>query len=412
MTLFTYDPPTNLSRFPTGSIRCKRKARTGNIGAFQSIKRVSSGLRSMHIYSQKIVRFVQEVTAEVKSVLRDEVHLTVSRSVFCDRKNRYRYPISVVVFNDQSKLGYFDSEFYELGFHECLMNVSREQLKNIIRHEIAHYMIFIEFGNTVHSHGMEFRSFCRSIGWGEEVFRASTTLEVVDFVQEESRVLRKVKKLMALSSSSNSHEAEQAMVKAQQLLLSHNISSLNLDEISPDGEKMVLKRILRQGKRSAKMRAIASILGTFFVSVVFSRAGNQTHLEILGTPTNVQIAGYVSDFLQAELDSLWLKAREDYRLKGVVAKNSFYLGIAKGYCDKINRLTNAASPDITNALMVIENQIEEARKMAYSSLTNSTSQSRLCPLSSELGKQAGNSLSINPAVSSTNSGEPLLIGGP
>ena len=37
-------------------------------------------------------------------------------------------------------LGYFDSNFYELGFHECLMHSGREQLHNVIRHELAHYI--------------------------------------------------------------------------------------------------------------------------------------------------------------------------------------------------------------------------------------------------------------------------------
>ena len=51
-------------------------------------------------------------------------------------------------------LGYFDPNFYELGFHECLMHSSREQLQDIIRHELAHYMTFIEYGAGIQQHGV------------------------------------------------------------------------------------------------------------------------------------------------------------------------------------------------------------------------------------------------------------------
>ena len=63
-------------------------------------------------------------------------------------------------------LGYFDSNFYELGFHECLMQSSREQLSNVIRHELAHYMTFINYGEAVQPHGAEFRAFCQANGMG------------------------------------------------------------------------------------------------------------------------------------------------------------------------------------------------------------------------------------------------------
>jgi predicted SprT family Zn-dependent metalloprotease len=49
-------------------------------------------------------------------------------------------------------LGYFDPNFYELGFHECLMHSNRELLQNIIKHELAHYITFINYGDTVEPH--------------------------------------------------------------------------------------------------------------------------------------------------------------------------------------------------------------------------------------------------------------------
>ena len=129
----------------------------------------------------------------------------------------------MVILNNRSALGYFDSEFYELGFHEGLMRSSKEQLRNVIRHELAHYINFITCGDL--SHSAEFRALCQGLGWGEEVFRATGTFDQGQSEGKKSNVLRKVQKLMALSTSSNKNEAEQAMIKSQQLLLKHNIES-------------------------------------------------------------------------------------------------------------------------------------------------------------------------------------------
>ena len=61
---------------------------------------------------------------------------------------------------------------------------------------------------------------------------------------------------------------------------------------------MVLKRIMKQKRIDSKMRAIANILQTFFVHVVFRRAEEVTCLEVLGSAVNVEIAEYVASFLK------------------------------------------------------------------------------------------------------------------
>lgn len=279
----------------------------------------------MFIYSQKIIQFVQEIKRTIKKILADEIGVRVERERFYDKN--YSYPIRAVIFNSGNKLGYFDANFYELGFHECLMHASEELMRNVIRHELAHYFTFIHFGETATPHSAEFKAFCLGLGWGEEVYRAAFELD--EKRVEASSVLRKVQKLMALSSSSNQHEAELAMIKSRQLLLKHNL------EFRSAEEKVILKRIMKQRKKDAKMTAVARILETFFVSVVFNRGVEFTCLEIIGDLVNVEIAEYVASVLEREFDKLWLQAQRETSLKGLVAKNSFFHGIAKGYCYKI-----------------------------------------------------------------------------
>lgn len=356
----------------------------------------------MIVYSKKIALFIQEIKSAVKGILSKEINVEVSHDRFSDRYRRATYPIKIVVYNTKSMLGYFDPHFYELGFHECLMHAPKEQLYNIIRHELAHFINFIEYGVTINSHGPEFRLFCQQMKWSEEVYKATICLENIENVPgiEESSVLRKIQKLMALASSSNHHEAELAMIKSQQLLLKHNIESKYIG--SDDDEKVFLKRIMKQRKENAKMRAIAIILQTFFVTTVYSRAGEFTYLEIMGNSVNIEIAEYVAAVLQSELDNLWDQAQQHTHLKGLVAKNSFFLGLAKGYCNKINALKRDYNGEVAHALMVIEKKLADAKSMAYPRLSSSKRGGNHCSASSALGELMGRQLNINPALNKSS----------
>ncbi len=360
----------------------------------------------MIVYSRKVIQFVRDIKQTIRDILSREVRLKVGRERFYGRE-RTSYPIAVVIYNHKAMLGYFDPSFYELGFHECLMHASREELHHVIRHELAHYMTFIKHGETVQPHGVEFREFCKKLGWGEDVYRATLCLEGSQEASklEESGVFRKIQKLLALATSSNTNEAEQAMIKSQQLLLKYNIESKYM---GPDDEKVFLKRILKQKKETAKMRSIARILGTFFVSTVFRRGQDCITLEILGSAVNLEIAEYVADFLQVELDHLWDRAQKHANLKGMIAKNSFFLGLAKGYCDKIQALKREHNSEVTHALMVIEKKLTDAKAMAYPRLSSSRSSGSHCPQSSALGQQMGRELNIKAAIHSSNNSQVLI----
>ena len=354
----------------------------------------------MHVYSKNIVRFIATIKRAVKEIIAKEVVLRVFGDRFYDKRERISYPIKVVIYNNKSMLGYFAADFYELGFHEKLMHAPKSQLLDIIRHEIAHYITFIEHTQAVQHHGEEFRATCRRFGWGDEVSRATTCLDDGEAVLEsaENAILRKVQKLMALASSQNPHEAELAMIKSQELLLKHNLEAC---EVESDDEKVFLIRILKQKKENAKMRAISQILATFFVSSVFSRCSGWIYLELVGSKTNLEIAEYVAHFLDNELDNLWQSAKKTSNLQGQVAKNSFTLGIAKGYCNKIAALKRSYSKEVTHALISLENKLVEVQALCYPRLRYTRSSASHCSRSSALGELVGNKLTIKPGL--TNS---------
>ncbi|MCX6990654.1 MAG: DUF2786 domain-containing protein [Chlamydiae bacterium] len=363
----------------------------------------------MFIYSEKINFFIQEIRYSIKDILSHEVKLKVTRDRFFDKNQQFSYPISVVIYNDRTMLGYFDANFLEIGIHERLMYASKKQLHDLIRHELAHYLTFIQSGQVALPHGPEFKDFCKSVGWGEEIYNATMSLTEEQKIEalEDSDIFRKIQKLLALATSSNKHEAELAMIKSQQLLLKHNLESRFID--TDDKDKVFLKRLIKQPKKTAKMRSIAKILETFFVSVVFNRNKEGTHLEILGTAMNVQIAEYVADILQDKLEDLWDMSKKEYNLKGAIAKNSFFYGVAKGYSDKISALKRSYQTEVTSALIILEKALERGKEIAYKRLVSSKSSGHYCRESSELGEKAGKGLSINLGIGKSSKKSEALI---
>jgi hypothetical protein len=80
----------------------------------------------MIVYSRKIIRFLSEIKHTIKNILSKEIGLKVGASRFYDRRQRASYPLKVLIFNKKGMLGYFEADFYELGFHKCLMQTTAQ----------------------------------------------------------------------------------------------------------------------------------------------------------------------------------------------------------------------------------------------------------------------------------------------
>ena len=367
----------------------------------------------MLIYSQTSISFINRVKQEIRLIINNEIALFYPVSFNRNRIsfNKISYPISVVVFEDNARLGYFDSRFYELGFSKKLMfSTTDEVLKNIIRHELAHFISHIIHGPTA-AHGKDFKEVCRKMLWDASVEKAYCNLELEnDSIEiknhKTEQLLLKLKKLLALASSDNIHEAKLATIKANALLLEHNLSYLHSEEVQENS--FVVKRVLSSQRKNAKHDAIYQILQTFCVSPVLNYGSGIFYLEVTGDHTSVLLADYVANFLDKELDLVWKKAQiENPKLKGLTAKNSFLRGVAKGYVTQIKEEKNkTANP---HDLILIEKNLEKLKSIAYPRLNHSgmnIPQNNLA--ASLLGMEKGRRLSIKPAISSSNGTNFLL----
>jgi len=354
------------------------------------------------LYSHAIVAFIARARQLLKTILAKEVGIAVRQTRFCIGLSTY--PLKIVIIEHHKTLGYFDPAVLEIGLNKQMMRAPPKLLTDLLRHELAHYLTWIKYGNQVLPHGREYHELCRQYGWGADVYAATIeeSLDDIPIAEDDDgdRVLSKIKKLLALATSHNQHESELATIKSNELLLKYNLSEREIYRgLEENDEEMLLKRIFKQQKTSPKIHAIAQILRTFFVETVYSRGDDFVYLEIFGKKSNVAIAEYVGTFLEKEFDRLWEDARsKQASLKGLASKNSFFYGVARGYCQKIEALNQMGGNEQTHGLIMIQKDLKEASKLAYPSLRQTVSKSRHCSEAAHLGSEAGKNLHIKHGV--------------
>lgn len=345
------------------------------------------------------------MTLFTKEILKS-LHIEVFQSKFL--MNHYKYPIKIVVFEGR-ELGLFDSSYYHIGLNRKLIyQVKDSVLRDILKHEVAHYLTFIHYGQVEKPHGPEFKEICHRYGLNSEVAKSSIDLHIANALKEgdlkSDAVLEKVKKLLALAQSSNSHEAELATLKANQILLKHNLEYLEHDD-----EPIFMTRLLRSKKSSQKMNAICSILKYFMVFPVMSRGEKTACIEVSGTQTNVKLAEYIANFLNVEFEHLWRHAQKEYQFRGLRAKNSFFRGVAQGFIKKIKEQEVDYNQSQKNSLTIIKNQMTKKCEQIYGRLSSIHSYHKVDQNAHHIGHLKGKDLTIKKAVTHDSSKEKLRL---
>lgn len=358
----------------------------------------------MRVYSETIFSFIEKCEKMLKDILKNETALNVRRKRF--ERGGYLYPIDVVAFEGEN-LGYFDPERYQIGINSALLYKAKDNvIKDILRHELAHYLTTIEFGLNLMPHGREFKLICERHGWPSEISKASMNVELANLTEGDTKsekTLSKVKNLLKLAESSNPHEAELATLKANQLLLKHNLKYAQ----TFSDEKLYVKVLMTQKRRNAKIGAVYDILRHFMVRPVLSYGKNKVSLEATGSKTNLELADYVASFLNEELERQWNVIKAEKGLKGVKAKNSFFVGMARGYQEKVQKMEREFSSEESKSLVIISQKLDRQVERIYNRLSNASTGSKTDPNSYNLGKKAGNSLTINKGVK--GSGKTFLL---
>ncbi len=147
----------------------------------------------------------------------------------------------------------------------------------------------------------------------------------------EDTIILRIKKLLALSESSNEYEAKVAMLKAQELLVKHKISLKEIEEHKninvTEGETNIT---FRQGKWKGKL---ADLIAENFGCYHYYRT-NRTHTIIfMGKDEDVTVCKMVLEYAVDSINSVVNRLRYQYRKEGYSTKgleNDYALGFIEG----------------------------------------------------------------------------------
>lgn len=256
----------------------------------------------------------------------------------------YRLKLSrpvIEIIDVSSYWGKWIAETGTISLAQSLVsNQSWDVVINVLKHEMAHQLTDEMAGAG--GHGTDFRRNCDLLGVPAPFRQASGTitgLESADSGQrstDRDRILKKIRKILALTESSNMHESLLAMQKARQLLDRHNLKG----EFNGDAEDQSYSNLLINLKRKrveCYHRAIYSLLLDFFHIEIVITPQYDAHdlttykcLDLLGKTGNVKIAGYVYHFLMERLPALW-HAHQKSTGAPKNGRNSYWLGVLNGF---------------------------------------------------------------------------------
>jgi len=260
-------------------------------------------------------------------------------------------PVAIELFDSDSLWGRWDSLTRTISISRKLVHqFPWFHVLAVLRHEMAHQFLDEmpgDLAKDARPHGEQFKRACRMLGVPDDFSYASASLQENspdwrnakrDEVTE--KLLDKVRKLLALATSSNEYEALLAMNKVRELYAKYNL------EDTAKAEKQQFSHLMIcHGKRRLEIHQdtiIGILVGHFFVQVVtskmFDAKSGESHsaIEIIGTRENALIAEYVYHFLLHQTDFL---VREMAKNRGGrasrVERKSYRLGILKGFREKL-----------------------------------------------------------------------------
>ena len=201
-----------------------------------------------------------------------------------------------------------------------------------------------------------------------------------------TEVAKKVKKLLALSTSSNLNEANLAAEKARELLEKYNMTLTDAEIKTAEMIKDTFK-VKHNSKQFPNwyfknfpkwfLRLTNTMNQYFYVRVIYDYDG---YINFIGAKTDVEVAKYVMQYLVHEIERLAEEFLKEHRGSGISImkdlRQSFCYGAVSGLRDKLDderQKEKLKAPIVTASgtdLMVIKSQaLEEYKKKQFPTLS-------------------------------------------
>ena len=239
---------------------------------------------------------------------------------------------------------------------------------------------------------------------------SAPTLEEMS-VDEKARVIERIRGLLAKGyQTTNEHEQEAFLAKAQELLLRYNLAESQV--YGGRAKKSDMKKytfdIGEGGDISWRRQLIYDIAKLNFVAAVYDTGTSKVHL--VGEQHNVQVVQYLfvyvsRNILRAATKKWELEMRKPSWKRashnGRAFKNAFYHGAVAGVRDQMTRAKKKVGEETANnmALVVVKDQeVEDAKLRFFPNLRKGQVAKVQDNGGWETGYAEGKSMPIQPAV--------------
>ncbi|MEE9386929.1 MAG: DUF2786 domain-containing protein [Nannocystaceae bacterium] len=232
---------------------------------------------------------------------------------------------------------------------ELVVGCAWGEVVEVLKHEAAHqYVHEVLRVQRETPHGPSFRRVCHergidAAGSGEGARDQVTT----DGQPSVLKIVRRVRKLLALAESPNRNEAEAAASAAQRLMLRHNIDERCAhDRVGAASDGALVYRFRHLGRPTGRVfehqRWLARILADyFFVEVIWVRVYRPAEgkhgsvIEVCGAEENLAMAGFVHEFLLAAAVRSWGAYKREQNIRSNRDRLTYMAGVMRGFVDKL-----------------------------------------------------------------------------
>ncbi|MCM1982830.1 SprT-like domain-containing protein [Lyngbya confervoides] len=232
---------------------------------------------------------------------------------------------------------------------------------------------------------------------------------------ERQSLVGKIKKLLALSESPYEHEAQSALLKAQQLMQSHAVSDEEIDR-SEEGSELdmpIVRELLVKGKRVPVYwkRSLLMVIAKYYKCQYIEASGQG--IGVYGHRTYVEIVRHLFHYYEEVIEQM---ARQ-HQGQGAVFLNNFRSGMVERLTEKLAQrqtepcLTDLAQGEEDLPMNQTETGLVQLRQEAmelrdYIGLINpgfytrrgNVSYVRLNPKARKKGYETGKHLSVNDQI--------------
>lgn len=212
-------------------------------------------------------------------------------------------------------------------------------------------------------------------------------------------ILEKVKKLLALSTSSNPHESALATAKAQELIAQYN---LELSQVQVDNPVSSYKsQDITTGRRVWRRQLLYIIAKYNFCETINDRA--KKCMVLIGERHNRELVLFLYEYVAQELERLALVAYERTytTLPAITWRDSFYGGALDALNLRLRAQQSkfAATSQECRALVVVKSDaLQQAVRQIYPNLQRGQGKRVVLCDGYYDGKQAGNSIVLHKVI--------------